>query len=744
MNFLLATLLFFAPSYIGDSEQTIDKTEQIESVEITASVKQSSDLTKAPLSFTNIGLFRLEREGISSIGDISAIAPNFYMPEYGSKATSSIYVRGFGSRIDQPVMGVNIDDVPLMNKNMYDFDLFDIRKISILRGPQSTLYGRNTSGGVMNISTLSPVDWQGARLGVEYFSKYGVKVRAAYYMKLNNKLAYSFSLGYTHDGGVFRNLYTNSYCDKSSSLSGRFRLIWNINSRLCMENILSAGWTDEGGYAYHEYNLDTQEYYPVNYNDPCSYKRKNISESILIKYSAGKLRLTSITSYQYLNDNLNIDNDFTTKNYFVLSQKQREHNLTQEIIFQNQPGDSCYEWKTGLFGFLKFQDTVAPVYYKDEGINDLILGPANAAIHQIMPMASLIFDRDNFDIPSKFYIPAYGAAMYHESKLKFGRVHLTAGLRADYEYTTMDYDSSVTVGYRMIPFQPEFSTLNVDFSGRDKQSFWVILPKFSAQIFFDKFNLYATVSRGYKTGGFNTQIFADIMQKKMIDAINNRGVVPEGDGKEAQTTRYKPELSWNYEIGTNVKLKNFSASASLFWIECKNQQVTIIPAGSTGRMMSNAARSRSWGAEAQMTYNDYHWMANVAYGYTNARFRKFVYSEELDYSGNILPYAPEHTVSASLAYTWHINRKALDRITLGAQYKGIGRIYWEETNTLSQPLYSLLSADLTFYRHNMSFSLWGRNLTNTDYNTFYFRSVNRSFFSKGRPYTLGFRFTVNL
>ncbi len=79
-------------------------------------------------------------------------------------------MRGFGSRIDQPVVGVNVDDVPYMNKNAYDFDFYDIRRIELLRGPQGTLYGRNTSGGVMNISTLSPMVWQGARLSAEYSS----------------------------------------------------------------------------------------------------------------------------------------------------------------------------------------------------------------------------------------------------------------------------------------------------------------------------------------------------------------------------------------------------------------------------------------------------------------------------------------------------------------------------------------------------------------------------------------------
>ena len=113
--------------------------------------KQHFGLKSQPISSSVIGGSLLKQERILSIKDLSAIVPNFYQPDYGSKMTSSIYVRGFGTRIDQPIIGLTVDGVPYLNKNTYDFDMLDIARIELLRGPQSTLYGRNTMGGQMNV-----------------------------------------------------------------------------------------------------------------------------------------------------------------------------------------------------------------------------------------------------------------------------------------------------------------------------------------------------------------------------------------------------------------------------------------------------------------------------------------------------------------------------------------------------------------------------------------------------------------
>ena len=128
----------------------------LQGIDIVASLKSDDEKSKKSFSSTIFDRTDIENRHISSVKELSSFAPNFYQPDYGSRMTSSVYVRGFGSRIDQPVIGMNIDGAPVMNKNNYDFELFDVSKIEIIRGAQSTLYGRNTAAGTINIQTLSP------------------------------------------------------------------------------------------------------------------------------------------------------------------------------------------------------------------------------------------------------------------------------------------------------------------------------------------------------------------------------------------------------------------------------------------------------------------------------------------------------------------------------------------------------------------------------------------------------------
>jgi outer membrane receptor protein involved in Fe transport len=183
--------------------------------------------------------------------------PNFYQPDYGSKMTSSIYVRGFGARIDQPVIGVTVDGVPYLNKNNYDFDMMDVVRVELLRGPQSTLYGRNTMGGQMNVYTLSPMNYTGMRGSVEYGSGNTINGKLMYYGRsASGKFGYSVGGYYNRTDGFFDNTFDGSNVDWGQSSGGRVRLVWDLGSNWEIDNSASIGYTDEGGYAYAMYDAE--------------------------------------------------------------------------------------------------------------------------------------------------------------------------------------------------------------------------------------------------------------------------------------------------------------------------------------------------------------------------------------------------------------------------------------------------------------------------------------------------------
>ena len=99
---------------------------------------------------------------------LSSRVPGLHIPDYGASLTSTIYLRGLGSRMENPVLGLYVDGFPVLDKNAYDFDWEGIRNATLLRGPQGTLYGRNSMGGVLSLRTLSPSDAVRPSVRLEY------------------------------------------------------------------------------------------------------------------------------------------------------------------------------------------------------------------------------------------------------------------------------------------------------------------------------------------------------------------------------------------------------------------------------------------------------------------------------------------------------------------------------------------------------------------------------------------------
>ena len=742
MKKALAIILLLAPLRLCAEElkSGIDTVIMVDNVNVTA-IKQGNISRNAPVTATLLSAADIERNGISALKDASLVAPNFYIPDYGSRMTSSVYVRGLGARIDQPVIGMNIDNVPVMNKEAYDLELADIERIEILRGPQSTLYGRNTMGGVVNVYTLSPFTYEGIRIGAEYGSGNTVKARISVYNRPFERFGTSVSAFYSQSDGFYRNLYDNSACDWERMGGGRFKLQWYNTRGTRIDNTFAFSITRQGGYPYAYAGEDIVEEGQtviangeIRYNDPCGYSRTTFSDGLTVRHDTEHFTVASITSYQYLDDDMLLDQDFTPLSYFTLRQKRSEHSVTEDLVFRSR-GTGRYRWLAGLFAFYKHGNMHAPVEFKQTGIERLIIGN----IPDGMPKP--VFTSDELLFDSRFKMPSFGVAAYHESTVTLGKFELTAGIRFDFEHDRLHYDcysdASGTFGTTAIePFEHD---------GLLRKSFFEVLPKFTATFRANaRTSVYISVSRGYKSGGFNTQMFSEVLQSLLMAQM---GVYWSRDFDIDKVVAYKPEHSWNFEAGTHVASSDgrFAADAAIFYIDCRDQQLTVFPEGqTTGRMMTNAGRSRSFGAEIASRILPFeNFELSLSYGYTNARFREFV-SGRNDYAGRIVPYAPQHTVSARASYGVEIPARWLERITFSVGYKGLGRIYWNEENSLWQPYYSLLDCSVAFVQRHWKVEFWGRNLTGTRYDVFHFESISHPFVQRGRPRTIGVTLSVNL
>ncbi len=189
-------------------------------------------LREMPASVSVISSALISNGEIRSLSDITASAPNFFMPDYGSKLTAPVYIRGIGSRIDAPSTGLYVDNVPYFEKASFNTDFFDIQHIEVLRGPQGTLYGRNTMAGIINIVTLSPLDFQGTTLNLSAGTYGTYSLNAGHYAKRSEKFGYSLSVNLLHNNGFFTNDYTGEPVDKINSAGVRNRLAWTPAKRV--------------------------------------------------------------------------------------------------------------------------------------------------------------------------------------------------------------------------------------------------------------------------------------------------------------------------------------------------------------------------------------------------------------------------------------------------------------------------------------------------------------------------------
>lgn len=704
----------------------------LKEVSVTA-IKQSGRLSTEPMAATTVSSEEVTRYNIVTMKQVSELSPNLYIPDYGSRMTSSIYIRGIGARIDQPAVGLNVDNVPFLNKDNYDFDLVDIDRIEVLRGPQSVLYGRNTMGGLINIYTLSPFKYSGLRVTGEYGSANSAKISLSAYHLLAPRLGMSLSGYYTRTDGFFCNEYNGKKVGAEKQGSLRWKTSWRPSDSLSVENTASVSVSRQSGYPYQFVESGI-----ISYNDTCFYRRTGITDGLTVKWMGQGFSLSSISSFQYIDDNMTLDQDFLPEKYFTLTQRRHEWALTQDFVASGKIGR--YSWMSGMFGFYKRSSMSAPVTFGSAGIKNLITDHYN----DYNPYYPIVWDDDTFLLDSDFTIPTWGAAFYHQSGYTYKRWKASIGIRLDYEQAALDYHSVTHAGYTIYnatvspPAVYEHVPVDIDDRGSLSRGDLEFLPKFTLNYnpslaMVD--NVYLSIAKGYKAGGYNTQMFSDVLQQRVMSMM---GLAMRYDVDDIVS--YRPEKSWNYEIGFHILSsdKKLRASGALFYIDCHDQQLTMFPEGTTtGRIMTNAGRTRSCGVEVSVGYRpDSHWTLNASYGFTDARFREFDNGKQ-DFSGKRVPYAPSNTIFGGVTYTQPLNLEWIDAITVTCTARAVGDIYWDEANTVKQPLYGLLGASLRFSWHDCSLDLWGENLTATKYSTFYFVSMGNSFLQRGRPRSWG-------
>lgn len=730
--------LIAANTYGKEVADTTQRAHRLRGLEVVG-VKNDPVGTSVGEPSTRISGAELRRLGIDAIKGVGEIAPNIYMPDYGSRMTSSIYARGLGARIDQPVVGLSVDNIPYMNKDAYDFVFSQVERIEVLRGARAVLNGRNTMGGQIYVYTLSPWTARGLRASAEYGSGNTMSLSAGYYGRLSEKVGMSLSASGGHSDGFFKNEYADEKVGREGRAGARWKTVWRPNAAFALTNTAVFGYSLQNGYAYAPIETGT-----IAYNDTCRYRRTSFADGITVAWAGKRVVVTSNTSVQYMASRMDLDQDFTTRDMFTLTQDSREWAFTEDLFTRGSRGK--YSWLGGAFMFHRSTDMNAPVTFKNDGIATLIESHRNEA----NPYYPIEWDSRRFTLGSEFDLGVTGAALYHESTLHLGHWTLEAGLRLDFENTRLRYNSRCSSGYTTWHVLPDgerefysHTPVDIDDGDRLSKNYLELLPKLAAGFrFAEGHEAYASISRAYKAGGYNTQMFSDVLQQRVMEEMGMASLYTLDE-----IVSYAPESSWNYEIGVRGGTPDgrLTSEITAFFIDCRNQQLTVFPPGTvTGRVMTNAGRTRSMGLELTASWRpDDNLSFRFSYGFTNATFRHYNDGRS-DFRGKHLPYAPSNTLFAEA--TWYIPQLKFLEITPGidASVRGVGRIYWNEANTLSQPFYALAAASVSFSAGKWNLRLWARNLTNTRYDVFYFMSMGNGFVQRGRPHEFGATLRVNI
>jgi outer membrane receptor protein involved in Fe transport len=680
---------------------SVDSPIRLEEVVI-SSGKETFRREELPASVSILPARELERKRIESLKSISAHVPNLYIPDYGSKLYAPVYIRGIGTRTGSPSVGLYVDGVPYMETTSFDFDLSDIDRIEVLRGPQGTLYGRNTMAGIINVTTLSPLQHRGTAIRLSGGNYGDAKAGVSHHARIGKKWGIAAGVNYLRKGGYFTNEYTGKKADERNDVSGRLRLTVQHSAKMLSDLHAHFEHSRQEGYPYSRCYLQTvdagktdslkiERTDSVNYDHPSSYTRDLLSAGYRFAYSARRFTVRAVTGYQHVKDIQDVDQDFLPAPMISAMQKQRQNMLSQEVIARSDLSGN-YRWVTGVFGFVQQTDKEVDAFMK----------PADT------------HDWRSYDQLS------FGWAVYHQSSyhnLLTRGLSATLGVRLDDEQSRQKYIN------RIITSSATREQANTDFPLR----FFEFLPKASLSYRPARQSFYVSVAKGYKTGGFNVSF----------------------NTEEERT--FDPETSWNYEAGVKLQLPGAtSIDAALFYIDWSNQQITQVIAlssGGSGSVIHNAGQSESKGVEVSVNTRPVkNLTANVHYGFTRARFKKYVYSDRADYSGNRIPLVPGQTVSAGASYRLPVAGQWLDEVVFHTQYSGTGKLFWLEKNTLSQDYYGLLDAGVAFRKGIVGVSVWAKNILAAKYNVYYFEiaQLNASYIQQGRPFTCGVDIKIDL
>ena len=657
---------------------------QLNEVVVTAQ-KRDEKAQRIPVSLTALSAGQLDDYRILNTEDLTAVIPNLYAANSGDNRNVAS-VRGITTTSYDQAVAVYIDGVNQFNLDTYIAQLFDVDRIEVLRGPQGTLYGRNATGGVINIITRQPANsfdgFAGIDIGNHDLQRYNLGLRLPV---IKNKLFFGAAGQFENFGGFYTNVYNNTPFDKQHYFLGNYYLKYIAGEKWVLTlNVKNEANRDNGPFTLIP--SQKQAYarpFVVNQNATTTMVDNTLNASFTANYSGNDFNFTSQTSFQenyryYIQP---IDGDFSPiDGVSIINNYGNAWNTVkagiQEFRFSSAGNTiSPWTWTAGLYGFTNSSPSKQGTHFgKDAAlVGSPIANFTDVAVNNATNTGFAIFGQATYSITDQ--------------------VDVTAGARYDYENKKLLINGA---------FQPDGGNAIVTRSDTSSSaSFKAFTPKLSlAWHPADNNTLYLAYSRGFRAGGIS-QLGSDPSQPPLY--------------------AYKPEYSNNYEAGSKNTFLDHHLRLNLaaFYTLVTDAQVPTLILPDAITITRNAGRMKSYGAEMELAAKPVNGLqVDYNFGYTHARYTDLILSSNgtaVNLQGNHQIFTPDITSMLGLQYSYNLGASKKTRLIIHGDWRYIGDQYFDLGNKIEQKGYSLFNARAGVTTPRWEFFVWMGNIANKKY-----------------------------
>jgi iron complex outermembrane receptor protein len=639
---------------------------------IVTAQKEPADAQKLPVSLTIVSATTLRNDGITLVSDAAGYAPNTYFSELTARKVSNARFRGIGSSPANPGITTYFDAVPQLNANSSSIELMDVDQVEFVRGPQSALFGRNSLGGLINITTTRPslMNWTGS-VSAPLGNNAARDVRGSASGPLvNGRLGAGVTLGYGRRDGFTRNDVTGHDLDSRSAFFGKGQLLWTPTSIWEARLIVTGERARDGDYALNDLDALRQNPFHVTRDFEGHTDRDVLATTVLTRREGARIALSTTTGFVRWTTDDATDLDYSRLPLVTRDNKEEDFQFTQEVRFASAASapvtlsdQATLRWQSGVFVFTQHYDQDAVNEFSPFLISPLLGFP----VSQHSPLSAL----DDF-----------GVGIYGQATTTFrDRLDVSVGARMDHENKEANLRTF---------FSPAIAPDNLVTAEKD---FFNVSPQVAlAWRARPDRTVYVSTSRGFKAGGFNPA---------------------SPRGAEA----YDEEHTWLVEGGLKASWADgrVSANTAAFFTDWQDLQLNLPnPAVPAQFYIANVGGAASRGVEVELSARPHPSIDLFGtLGYTHARFKDGSVSSGVDVSDKKLPNTPDYTATVGT----QVSRAVRPAATIygRAEVSFYGAFRYDDANAAGQEAYSLANFRAGVRGKYVFGEAWVRNAFDTRY-----------------------------